>query len=116
MNDDIFEEGEEGMGEEEIGREERKAFEAYLVKVTEERDNWIEKWPDYCEECDGWGIFEWTEPHGERLSEPCPAMVPTGCHRCGDENSVPYNWETEETTGPCKLCGWKPGEDGLPNY
>lgn len=75
---------------------------------------WHAKWPHACAHCKGWGLFYFTESHGfkhgpsEVLSDPCDALPPTTCHRCGAPDAL-----GEDGEGPCKSCGWN-YDDGQP--
>jgi hypothetical protein len=54
--------------------------------VTQAAEAWRKKWPCACKNCGGWGGWSsignyYTPPD----AEPCEAMGPEFCHRCGYE-------------------------------
>lgn len=71
----------------------------------------IQKWPNYCKACDGWGGKTYYESHGspyghETLFDFCGELDEHTCHRCGQAGLK------DDSEGPCKFCGWN-FDDGL---
>jgi len=84
---------------------------------------WLERWPNYCHQCNGWGIVEWTEnqaPLGsgqrwpEHFSEPCSCLESGKCPRCG-EPDIEFTEFSDDTWADCRACGWTSrNPDALP--
>jgi hypothetical protein len=86
------------------------------LKAQAAYKSYIEKWPDYCTGCGGWGQKSYTtnqSPIGSgeywpmTESEPCLACEGT-CPRCRDPKRG--NW----TGKLCKKCGWSCRDGGIP--
>jgi hypothetical protein len=82
--------------------------------------DWKTKWPNYCPACKGWGGWWGGMPFLKYHSkdsitamayEPCERLPKNACHRCGAAGFVLC--EGRESAA-CTVCGWKPGEDGVP--
>ena len=75
---------------------------------------WKEKWPNYCQECDGAGKHLWFEKrdcgYSEPMGEPCECTEQGICPRCGAQG---IDHETAE--GPCSECGWN-FDDSMPEH
>ena len=91
---------------------------------TKAINDWLDQWPDYCEECKGWGEFQESQsyPYGSTSathywSEPCECTENGICARCGEEGLTnEANGDESTGDGPCKFCGWD-YDDGLaPEY
>lgn len=94
--------------------EAERQFEEEERRKSEVHDRaWMERWPNFCTACGGWGIFNGfgLVPYGSTFAsmpdiEDCEALDENRCHRCGEEGL------TEEGAGPCEKCGWN-RNDGL---
>jgi hypothetical protein len=98
-----------------------------VVALTSEQvapltpEEWIARWPNYCQKCDGYGMTSWTEfvPYGMGsagmpMSEPCECVGDGKCPRCGQLGLTSEDRGGEETgNGPCRFCEWN-YDDGLP--
>jgi hypothetical protein len=128
-----------------------KAFQALLAHATNHRQDcsyikhylndehatnnyekavadYIEQWPDYCEECSGWGGrmgYYDPSPAGVSLSaggfadfDPCPSCMEEGkCPRCGQESDMldpdDPEWGGEDFI--CPECSWaERRSEGIP--
>jgi len=95
----------------------KECIEANL-DYTKEVQNYVNKWPNYCRECSGWGGFYETGcsvPYGSTYvdlpgsTEPCPDCQEEGkCPRCMTDMDV------SEEENACPKCGWKWGDEGIP--
>jgi hypothetical protein len=80
-------------------------------RIEKWRAEYSSKWPNYCRNCGGWGYNEWTEPHGERMSEDCGVCVcKDKCPRCFQtvgwfDDGVLCGHEN------CTHCGFKLNKD-----
>ena len=89
---------------------ERESHEA-IARVAEA---WVQKWPNHCKHCGGWGGFVFYESRGmpgpgEQMMDPCGAIEWSYiCHRCGEAGL------SSDGDGPCSKCGWD-YDDGLPS-
>lgn len=94
-----------------------------MENMAEVQKQWLDKWPNYCTRCGGWGGF-WSQydpsPAGVSLSpgsmvdfDPCGCSEQARCPRCGSSNTIDY----EDDDQPCSVCGWNWGkgdDDGMP--
>lgn len=81
----------------------------------QQNQEWLDKWPNHCPKCKGWGgkTFYEAHPYGsttadEPMFDVCEELddIHT-CHRCGKDGL------DEDGNGPCNFCGWD-FDDGLP--
>src|SRR4029077_2805990 len=90
-------------------------------------ETWIQKWPNYCRSCYGWGKYPkkyryFTNPKDREyddLFHPpgfCEERPENACHRCAHGKFVPKS--IDPTDGSiveyhCDTCGWY-FNDGMP--
>ena len=69
---------------------------------------WLEKWPDHCDNCRGWGGKSFPGNCEEPPDfDPCDECTGKGlCGRCKGLLS-------NDEEGPCLVCGWN-YDDGVP--
>lgn len=85
------------------------------IKMSErsrlEQEAWVKQWPDYCRKCSGVGGFFFGGCGYEPPSwDVCLECTDKGlCPRCKGALQYPDTGE-----GPCTVCGWKEGDDCLP--
>lgn len=89
---------------------------------TDERIEWLNRWPRYCRSCEGWGFHSMSQsvPYGSTsasfdVQDSCDQCTSYGrCARCGENGLTNEASGDDETgNGPCKMCGWN-YDDGLP--
>ena len=74
----------------------------------ETHDAWVEKWPNHCTECHGYGVFYWSGGQwGLDGVDPCGSCQEEElkCPRCGEE--IPEDWIENDAMFEC--CGWNWG-------
>lgn len=102
----------------------------YQRKSESARQAWLEKWPNTCKQCDGFGVLAYTEHYGDglgsqQLDEPCDCVSAGRCPRCGYQHGavndkgelVVENAESVaflEDAHPCFGCGWDWEDLGAP--
>ena len=70
------------------------------------KEEYFEKYPNYCKNCNGYGGRETRTPYFQRNG--CPECFEKElCPRCKIKLSVSFE---------CDTCGWKIGTDGVPKY
>jgi hypothetical protein len=87
------------------------------LKAHEARQEYLDRWPDYCRGCGGSGEVHWQENQAllgsglrwmEDFSEPCSCLYDGRCPRCGEGNMHATPKEA------CPDCGWTAGTPGCP--
>jgi len=101
-----------------------RSWSEYAEGVKKEQDAWRAKWPCHCEACGGWcGHAFGGDYHNPPDFDPCEALAPEWCHRCGyegfDEDHegllvVPDNRKYYRLTK--RVCFWchHNDDDGIP--
>jgi len=85
-------------------------------KLERARDGWIQKWPDYCKACNGWGGAGYSY-------DPSPAGVSLGSGmledfdtcQCTDNGICARCAGAVDDDGSCPHCGAEVLADGMPS-
>lgn len=73
---------------------------------------WKARWPNHCEACGGWGVFQYVNANtGETTLTLCDALPAGACHRCGDPQGIDPD---DEVHPQCRSCGWNQDDGGAP--
>ena len=98
---------------------EQKCWDELYVEAERHNKEWIEKWPNYCRQCGGWGLFlvrgKYSGPPEHCYPEesyPCEGLSDDQCHRCG-AHAVDFKTIGNQEELVCRACGWICGQDGL---
>ena len=76
------------------------------------REEWVEKWPDYCQHCQASGEITYEENYGipgptETLTDTCPKCLDKNkCPRCGEEFSDEALLLSNHSHLVCQECEW----------
>lgn len=100
-------------------------FEEAKINFEREILAYKAKWPNYCEECGGWGghvSYYDPSPSGIGLSpgymmdyDPCAECLEQDiCPRCGFKTPDIFVEGEYEDYYQCPKCGWKEGDEGIP--
>ncbi len=105
---------------------------SYRIENWQEYCAWVERWPYYCRECDGWGItsgYDNAAPHGSgeywpmEVQDLCACLYPGGkddpmlCPRCEYPLAKFFNFDDDkiehwlDQMEPCPICNWTWGKD-----
>jgi hypothetical protein len=83
----------------------KEAYEQVMKEIEEYKN----KWPFYCVNCNGHGIFPGSDNNPESPgSDPCEVCTSRGiCPRCFQPCLTNQdNGDQETGAGPCTFCGW----------
>ena len=95
--------------------EEDLAFHRAMADAAELASaKWRTKWPGHCRACSGWGGVAFAATYHQPADyEPCEALGPEFCHRCGYEGfdddhkglkTLDYDYSTRRSQFGCWWC------------